>query len=35
LATLAVTPEDGYRTVKLLEMARESWAEGRTLKVEF
>jgi len=35
VAKLAVTPEDGYRTVKLLEMARESWAEGRTLKVEF
>jgi len=35
LAKLAVTPEDGYRTVKLLEMARESWAEKRTLPVEF
>jgi predicted dehydrogenase len=35
VAKLAVTPEDGYRTVRLLEMARESWAEGRTLKVEF
>jgi predicted dehydrogenase len=35
VAKLAVTPEDGYRTVKLLEMARESWAQGRTLKVEF
>jgi len=35
VAKLAVTPEDGWRTVKLLEMARESWAEGRTLKVEF
>jgi scyllo-inositol 2-dehydrogenase (NADP+) len=34
-AKLAVTPEDGYRTVKLLEMARESSREGRTLKVEF
>ena len=34
-AKLAVTPEDGYRTVKLLEMARESSLEGRTLKVEF
>jgi len=34
-AKLAVTAEDGYRTVKLLEMARESWAAGRTLKVEF
>ncbi|HEY1994235.1 MAG TPA: Gfo/Idh/MocA family oxidoreductase [Edaphobacter sp.] len=35
VAKLAVTPEDGYRTVKLLEMARESWAEKRTLPVEF
>jgi predicted dehydrogenase len=35
VAKLAVTAEDGYRTVKLLEMARESWAAGRTLKVEF
>ncbi|HTC74298.1 MAG TPA: Gfo/Idh/MocA family oxidoreductase [Edaphobacter sp.] len=35
VAKLAVTAEDGYRTVRLLEMARESWAEGRTLKVEF
>ena len=35
VAKLAVTPEDGYRTVKLLEMARESSAAGKTLKVEF
>jgi scyllo-inositol 2-dehydrogenase (NADP+) len=35
VAKLAVTAEDGYRTVKLLEMARESWAQKRTLKVEF
>ena len=35
VAKLAVTPEDGYRVVKLLEMARESSAAGRTLKVEF
>jgi scyllo-inositol 2-dehydrogenase (NADP+) len=35
VARLAVTPEDGYRVVKLLEMARESSKEGRTLKVEF
>jgi predicted dehydrogenase len=35
VAKLAVTPEDGYRTVRLLEMARESWAAGKTLKVEF
>jgi len=34
-AELAVTPEDGYRVIKLLEMARVSSAEGRTLKVEF
>jgi scyllo-inositol 2-dehydrogenase (NADP+) len=34
-AKLAVTPEDGHRTVRLLEMARESWTEGRTLKVTF
>jgi len=35
VAKLAVTPEDGYRVVKLLEMSRESWAAGKTLKVEF
>jgi len=34
-APLAVTPEDGYRVIRLLELARESSAEGRTLKVEF
>jgi predicted dehydrogenase len=34
-AKLAVTPEDGWRTTKLLEMARESSEEGRTLKVAF
>jgi scyllo-inositol 2-dehydrogenase (NADP+) len=34
-APLAVTPEDGYRVTKLLEMARESSAAGCTLKVEF
>ena len=34
-AKLAVTPEDGYRVVRLLEMARESSAAGRTLKVNF
>lgn len=34
-AKLAVTPEDGYRTVKLLEMARQSWEERRTLPVSF
>ena len=26
-AKLAVTPEDGYRTIRLLEMARESWKQ--------
>jgi predicted dehydrogenase len=35
VAKLAVTPEDGWRVVKLLEMARESSAAGRTLKVGF
>jgi scyllo-inositol 2-dehydrogenase (NADP+) len=34
-AKLAVTPEDGYRVVRLQEMARESSAAGRTLKVNF
>jgi scyllo-inositol 2-dehydrogenase (NADP+) len=34
-AKLAVTPEDGYRVIKLLEMARESSAAKKTLKVEF
>ena len=34
-AEQAVTAEDGYRVVKLLEMARVSSAEGRTLRVEF
>jgi predicted dehydrogenase len=33
-APLAVTPEDGFRVIRLLELARESSAEGRTLKVE-
>jgi scyllo-inositol 2-dehydrogenase (NADP+) len=35
VAKLAVTPEDGWRVVKLLEMARESSDAGKTLKVEF
>ena len=30
-----VTAEDGYRVVRLLEMARESSAAGRTSTVEF
>lgn len=34
-APLAVTPEDGYRVIKLLEMARESWEKGCTLPVAF
>jgi predicted dehydrogenase len=35
VAKLAVTAEDGWRVVKLLEMARESSAAGRTLPVRF
>lgn len=35
MAKLEVTAEDGYRVVRLLEMARESSAAGKTLKVEF
>jgi predicted dehydrogenase len=35
VAKLAVTAEDGYQTVRLLEMARESWAQKKTLKVAF
>ncbi len=34
-APLAVTPEDGYRTIRLLELARESSAATRTLPVNF
>ena len=34
-APFAVTPEDGFRVIRLLELARESSAEARTLKVEF
>jgi predicted dehydrogenase len=34
-APLAVTPEDGYRVIRLLELARESSAQARTLKVRF
>lgn len=33
--SLAVTPEDGTRVIRLLEMARESSHEGRTLEVSF
>jgi predicted dehydrogenase len=32
---LAVTPEDGFRVIRLLELARESSSKGCTLKVEF
>ncbi|HEU4634994.1 MAG TPA: Gfo/Idh/MocA family oxidoreductase, partial [Edaphobacter sp.] len=32
---LAVTPEDGYRVIRLLELARQSSAEGRTLSAQF
>jgi scyllo-inositol 2-dehydrogenase (NADP+) len=35
VAKLAVTPEDGYRVIRLLEMARESSLEEITLPVEF
>jgi scyllo-inositol 2-dehydrogenase (NADP+) len=35
VAELAVKPEDGYRVIKLLEMARQSSEEQRTLPVEF
>ena len=35
VAEQAVTAEDGFRVIKLLEMARVSSAEGRTLRVEF
>jgi scyllo-inositol 2-dehydrogenase (NADP+) len=34
-AELAVKPMDGYRTIKLLEMARQSSLEGRTLPISF
>jgi predicted dehydrogenase len=34
-AKLAVTPEDGYRVIRLLEMARESTEQRRTLPVSF
>ena len=34
-APLSVATEEGYRVVKLLEMARQSSAEGRTLPVNF
>jgi scyllo-inositol 2-dehydrogenase (NADP+) len=34
-AELAVKPDDGYRTIKLLELARQSSLEGRTLPIAF
>jgi scyllo-inositol 2-dehydrogenase (NADP+) len=34
VAKLAVTPEDGYRVIRLREMARESSAGGCTLPVK-
>lgn len=34
-APLAVSPQDGYRAVRLLELARESSAQRRTLPVQF
>ncbi|MBS1823089.1 MAG: Gfo/Idh/MocA family oxidoreductase [Acidobacteria bacterium] len=35
MAPLAVTSEDGFRVIRLLELARQSSSEGRTLKVDF
>jgi predicted dehydrogenase len=35
VAKLEVTPEDGYRVIRLLEMARESTATRKTMKVDF
>jgi len=34
-APLALTAEDGFRVIRLLELARQSSAERRTVKVEF
>jgi scyllo-inositol 2-dehydrogenase (NADP+) len=34
-APLAVTPQDGYRVIRLLELARQSSKEARTLRVHF
>ena len=31
----AVTPQDGYRVIRLLELSRQSHREGRTLPVDF
>lgn len=35
VADLNVKPDDGFRVIRLLELARQSSAEGRTLNVEF
>jgi len=35
IAPPALTAEDGFRVIRLLELARQSSAEGRTLKVDF
>lgn len=35
VSALAVTPEDGYRVIRLLELARESSESNRTIQVEF
>jgi predicted dehydrogenase len=32
---LAVTPEDGYRVIRLLELARQSSDGGRSIPVQF
>ncbi len=34
-APLALTADDGFRVIRLLELARQSSTEGRTVKVEF
>jgi predicted dehydrogenase len=33
-ASLVLTAEDGYRVIRLLELARQSSIEGRTLKAK-
>ena len=35
IAPLAVSSEDGYRVIRLLELARQSSAQGKTLQVDF
>jgi predicted dehydrogenase len=34
-AKLAITPEQAWRTTRLIELARESSSEGRVLPVDF